>query len=100
MISAERRRSRRAVAPTSMEWALQLRRRMDTLQTILVPVDASPASLAALDHAVVLAKDYGASIEVLHIIPPKDPLSPEVRDDTYRAMDTAIARAKDALGDR
>jgi hypothetical protein len=30
---------------------------MDSLHSILVPVDGSPPSLAALDHAVTLAKD-------------------------------------------
>ena len=78
---------------------MQLCRYMNTLQTILVPVDGSPASLAALDDAVVLAQDYNARIEVLHIIPPEDPLAPDVRDETDRAMDAAIERAKESLGE-
>jgi len=42
---------------------------MPTLQTILVPVDGSPPSLAALDHALALAEDYDATIEVLNVVP-------------------------------
>jgi nucleotide-binding universal stress UspA family protein len=73
---------------------------MNTLQAILVPVDGSSASLAALDHAVVLAQDYDARLEVLHVIPTADSLSQDVRLEVERAMDSAILRAKDVLGDR
>jgi nucleotide-binding universal stress UspA family protein len=73
---------------------------MKTLQAILVPVDGSLASIAALDHAVALANDYDARLDVLHVIPPTDPLSPAVRVEVERAVDAAIACAQSLLGAR
>ena len=73
---------------------------MSTLESILVPIDGSPASLAALDHAVTLAQDYGARVEVLHVVPIKDPLTPEARAESERAMEAGVERAKEVLGDR
>lgn len=40
---------------------------MPTLKRILVPVDFSPCSRAALEYAAFLSEQVGASIEVLHI---------------------------------
>lgn len=73
---------------------------MDTLQLILVPVDGSTASLAALDHAAVLARDYNARLEVLHIMPIEDPLTEEARAEVQEAMDDAVGRARRELGNR
>jgi nucleotide-binding universal stress UspA family protein len=73
---------------------------MATLQAILVPMDGSPPSLAALEHAVALAQDYGATIDVLHVTPPADPLSPSVRQDIERTMDAAVERAQASLARR
>jgi nucleotide-binding universal stress UspA family protein len=73
---------------------------MQTLQSILVPLDGSPPSLAALDHAVALATDYNARVEVLHIVPTRDPLTAEARAGAERAIQEAFDRAKDVLGDR
>lgn len=73
---------------------------MNTLQSILVPVDGSPASIAALDHAVALASDYNARIEVLHIVPIDDPLTQQARAEIEAAMDSAFERANQSLGDR
>lgn len=73
---------------------------METLQSILVPLDGSTPSIAALDHAVALASDYGATIEVLHVLPIDDPLNPAAREEIERAMDTAFEQAHDQLGDR
>jgi nucleotide-binding universal stress UspA family protein len=43
---------------------------------ILVPVDFSPASDAALDYAIALAKHAGASVDLLHVSdPPLDSLA-------------------------
>ena len=39
---------------------------MPALTRILVPVDFSPCSQAALEYATFLAQPYGASIDVLH----------------------------------
>jgi nucleotide-binding universal stress UspA family protein len=73
---------------------------MPTLHSILVPIDGSPASLAALEHAMVLAEDYGATIEVLHIVLPNDPLTAAARVEIERAMDASVERAREALGER
>ncbi len=43
---------------------------MQTIARILVPIDFSPCSEAALDHAMVLAERFGAAIEVLHVWEP------------------------------
>src|SRR5262249_12460501 len=40
---------------------------MTKLQRILVPVDFSPSSRAALDYAAVLARLSGAAVDVLHV---------------------------------
>jgi nucleotide-binding universal stress UspA family protein len=73
---------------------------MPTLHTILVPIDGSPPSLAALEHAVVLADDYGAAIEVLHVHPSVDPLAPVARDDAQKAMDAAVTHVEACLANR
>jgi len=73
---------------------------MNTLRTILVPIDGSAASLAALDHAVTLASDYDAQVEVLHIVPDEDPLSPQARAEVTDAMQAAVDLATEVLGDR
>lgn len=67
---------------------------MRTLQSILVPLDGSRPSIVAFDHALALANDYDARIEVLHVIPREDPLSPAVRDQVDRAMDDVLERAR------
>ncbi|NVB83043.1 MAG: universal stress protein [Kofleriaceae bacterium] len=73
---------------------------METLHSILVPVDGSAPSLAALDHAIALALDYGANVDVLHVVPTEDPLGPDARAEDERAMDAAYEQARDQLGDR
>jgi nucleotide-binding universal stress UspA family protein len=73
---------------------------MPTLQSILVPMDGSPPSLAALEHAVVLAHDYSARIEVLHVISSSDPVGPDARKEIASAMDVAVERAQSFLGAR
>src|SRR5207244_1223753 len=39
---------------------------------ILVPIDFSPSSDAALDHALTLAAASGAELEVLHVWSPRE----------------------------
>ena len=43
---------------------------MDRIQKVLCAVDFFPASEAALFHATSLARNYGAELHVLHVIPP------------------------------
>jgi nucleotide-binding universal stress UspA family protein len=73
---------------------------MNTLRTILVPIDGSAPSLAALDHAVTLASDYNADVEVLHVMPEEDPMSAEARAEVTGSMQTAVDIATNVLGDR
>jgi nucleotide-binding universal stress UspA family protein len=42
------------------------------IQTILVPLDFSPASMEALDHAVWFAKQSRAAIHLVHVYPPDE----------------------------
>ena len=48
--------------------------RPDLFKEILVPIDFSPHSRAALTKAVSLARDFGATLDLLHII--EEPLHP------------------------
>lgn len=48
------------------------------IRRILCPVDFSDASRHALDHAVVIAGWYGASLTALHVSTPAFPLQPPV----------------------
>jgi nucleotide-binding universal stress UspA family protein len=81
---------------------------MPALQSILVPVDGSGPSLAALEHAIALAEDLGANLQVLSVEVPDDlsdtTMSPTTRIEIDRsmkeAMATAIADARTLLGDR
>src|SRR5262245_46635714 len=73
---------------------------MNTLESILVPLDGSPPPLAALHHAIVLANDYDARIDVLHVIQTKDPLVAEARAEIERAMGRAVELARQSLGER
>lgn len=65
-------------------------------------MDGSPPSVAALEHAIALAEDYGASVEILTIVPANDTLgpAPDVRAESERALDMAFERARSILGDR
>ncbi len=73
---------------------------METLRSILVPIDGSPPSLAALDHAITLALDYGARIDVLHVLPSDDPLSASARDALEAAIIRSVHDARALLDDR
>jgi nucleotide-binding universal stress UspA family protein len=72
---------------------------MPTLQTILVPIDGSPPSVAALEHAITLAQDYGAEVQALHVAQEEAPLTPLPDEAAGRAMDAAIDDARTVLGD-
>src|SRR6478672_11993691 len=74
---------------------------MSHINKILVPVDGSPPSLAALAEAVELAVDLGATLDVLAVDWPAagaDPtrMSPS---EPNRKMEEALAAAKDRLGE-
>ncbi|MGZ5544527.1 MAG: universal stress protein [Limisphaerales bacterium] len=42
------------------------------IETILVPLDFSPASVEALDYAVSMAKQFRAAIHLVHVYPPDE----------------------------
>ena len=71
---------------------------MAAFHSILVPVDGSPASLAALDHAILLAEDSEAKIDVLYVeisaeLGAEAASPPITRLEIERAVDDAIERA-------
>jgi nucleotide-binding universal stress UspA family protein len=51
---------------------------MPTIRRILVPVDFSACSRAALDYAAFLGERFGAAIDVLHVWEPPGYVGPEV----------------------
>jgi nucleotide-binding universal stress UspA family protein len=70
---------------------------------ILVPLDGSPASLAALDHALALADEGDCTVELLHVEPPETLLgtpSPEHQRELDHSLEDAFRRAYARLGDR
>lgn len=74
---------------------------MDALESILVPVDGSTPSIAALEHATALAADGNATIDVLYVDAPEElaaTVTPEVRAELERALTEAVARAQGQLG--
>ena len=50
---------------------------MPRFEHILVPVDFSPCSRSALEHAQSLAEEYGANIDVLHVWYPPRYIGPD-----------------------
>jgi nucleotide-binding universal stress UspA family protein len=80
---------------------------MPAVHSILVPVDGSPPSIAALEHAIALAEDGDARIDVLHVEGPDEfgigsstPLTSSERRQLDRAMDEALDLADRRLGPR
>lgn len=81
---------------------------MASIRSILVPVDGSPASLGALEHAVALAEECsGTRVDALHVVAPEQfeigssvPLAPAAREEVSHALDDALDAARARLGDR
>lgn len=76
------------------------------LRTIVVPIDFSPAAGDAKEWAIDLARRYGASLIVAHVVEPVAwPVSPEglmlapadVLATTRRELDTSLADACAAI---
>jgi nucleotide-binding universal stress UspA family protein len=61
------------------------------IRRILVPVDFSPASRAALEYAVFLARRFDAGVEVLHVWEPPLYVGPEI---TITAPGRAVTLAE------
>jgi universal stress protein A len=57
---------------------------MPTIKRILVPVDFSSCSRVALEHAVTLAEQFGASVDVVHVWPPPRSVGPDTVLDVFR----------------
>ena len=69
-------------------------------ETILVGVDFSRSSRTALDHAAALARDLGATLEVVHVVPrmrPSVPFSEANRRRVAALQRTAVADARKKL---
>lgn len=72
---------------------------MATIRNMLVPVDGSPPSIAALEHAVELAIDNDTRVDALHVEAPGTE-AVEARRLAEEEMDLALQRAEGRLGDR
>ncbi len=80
---------------------------MSTLHKVLVPLDGSAPSIAALDHAIALVREGDATLDVLHVETSDDfavgsssPLAPDLRIAQDKALEDAITHATSALGGR
>lgn len=96
-------RVRRNRCAPSAERPLHPYEDMAALQNILVPVDGSSPSLAALAHAIALAEDAGAHVDVLHVDASGTnamTLAPDVIEELSRARAAAVERAHAHLGDQ
>ena len=74
----------------------------DAFDSILVPTDGSDAAHAALVHALVLARPYGAAVHVLTVVDPSaNPLAFGVEevDELNRAAQTIVDDLVDAYVD-
>ncbi len=79
---------------------------MGHIKNILVPIDGSPASAAALSQAVMLAGDIKGKVDVLHVEGPDQfevgsstSSSKAAREEAGRLMTEAIAEAELRLGE-
>ena len=80
---------------------------MGHIQKILVPMDGSPPSIAALWEAVALAEELQAAIDVLHVDGPNrfevgsaTATARSVEEQANREMDEAVGAAQARLGGR
>lgn len=80
---------------------------MSHIEKILVPMDGSPSSIAALEEALVLAEELAAAVDVLHVYAPDRfelGSSTAATDasvaEAEREMESAIGEARALLGDR
>jgi len=81
---------------------------MASIRNILVPIDGSPTSTAALEHALALAEECASTkIDVLHVEAPDQfevgsstPSAPGARQQEREALDSAMAGAKARIGER
>ena len=51
---------------------------MDIIRRILVPVDFSTCSRAALEYAAVIARRFGSGVDVLHVWEPPRYVGPDM----------------------
>lgn len=73
---------------------------MSRIQRILVPIDFSAASRAALEHAALLAEAFGARIDVLHVWEPAPAVTPAQLGWMAADAGTFCARVEDELRGR
>jgi nucleotide-binding universal stress UspA family protein len=74
---------------------------------MLVPIDGSPCSIAALSYAVTLAEDLDAAIVVVHVngadrfeVGSTTSAAENAKEQSERTMEDAVAQAKGRLGER
>ena len=65
---------------------------MSHIKSILVPIDGSPASVAALAEAVELARDLDATVETVHVVAPDESVALfKLKSQTTSASSTIIS---------
>jgi nucleotide-binding universal stress UspA family protein len=80
---------------------------MSHCQKMLVPIDGSPCSIAALSYAITLAEDLAAAVDVLHVdgaerfeVASTASAAESAQEQSDRAMEEAVGEAKGRLGER
>ena len=80
---------------------------MGHIRKILVPVDGSPPSVAALSQAIALADDLAATVEVLYVDAPNrfavgssTGSAASAQQESVKALSAAVASAKTKLRGR
>src|SRR5919197_3777790 len=77
---------------------------MIRIKNVLCPVDFSPVSRRALDYAIAFSKNYGARLQLLHVIAPVVPgfyvdvtnIEATVRKHVDREMPKLLKLARDS----
>jgi universal stress protein A len=78
------------------------------IRKILVPIDFSPCSTAAIYYAAALADELDASVDVLHVLASYDdfkvgssvPVAPDALAEAERQMEQSVQRVLHVLGGR
>lgn len=71
---------------------------MNPYRRLLAPTDFSEVSNAALEHAIILAETFQATIHLLHVV--EDPLSTTLVSDSYALPDNFLEQLENRAQQR